>query len=48
MVDLCPSLLIYDQVEKHAVVTMWTGPIRGRAPLMGYAVLLPGIGVSPP
>jgi peptide/nickel transport system substrate-binding protein len=50
IVDLCPSLFLYDQVEKHAVQSYvdWP-PARGEViPVMGYVMFAPAIGVTGP
>jgi peptide/nickel transport system substrate-binding protein len=50
IVDLCPSLFLYDQVEKHAVQSYvdWP-PARGEViPVMGYVMFAPKIGVTGP
>jgi peptide/nickel transport system substrate-binding protein len=50
IVDLCPSIFLYDQVEKHAVQSYvdWP-PARGEIiPVMGYVMFAPRIGVTGP
>jgi peptide/nickel transport system substrate-binding protein len=50
IVDLCPSLFLYDQVQKHAVQSYvdWP-PARGEViPVMGYTMFAPSIGVTGP
>ncbi len=50
IVDLCPSLFLYDQVQKHAVQSYvdWP-PARGEViPVMGYTMFAPRIGVTGP
>ena len=50
IVDLCPSLFLYDQVQKHAVQSYvdWP-PARGEViPVMGYTMFAPAIGIMGP
>jgi peptide/nickel transport system substrate-binding protein len=50
IVDLCPSLFLYDQVQKHAVQSYvdWP-PARGAViPVMGYTMFAPDIGIMGP
>jgi len=50
IVELCPSLFLYDQVQKHAVQSYvdWP-PARGEViPVMGYTMFAPIIGVTGP
>jgi len=49
IVDLCPSLFLYDQVEKHAYQTYVDWPAaRGELiPVMGYALYAPQIQILP-
>jgi peptide/nickel transport system substrate-binding protein len=49
IVDLCPSLFLYDQVEKHAYQTYVDWPAaRGELiPVMGYALYAPRIQITP-
>ncbi|HEM61096.1 MAG TPA: ABC transporter substrate-binding protein [Chloroflexi bacterium] len=50
IVDLCPSIFLYDQVQKHAVgdYVDWP-PARGEViPVMGYVFFAPRIGVTAP
>ncbi len=50
IVDLCPSLFLYDQVQKHAVQSYvdWP-PARGEViPVMGYTMFAAKIGVTGP
>ena len=50
IVELCPSLFLYDQVQKHAVQTYvdWP-PARGEViPVMGYTMFAPAIGIMGP
>jgi peptide/nickel transport system substrate-binding protein len=50
VVDLCPSLFLYDQVQKQAVQSYvdWP-PARGEIiPVMGYVMFGPTIAVTEP
>jgi peptide/nickel transport system substrate-binding protein len=50
IVDLSPSLFLYDQVQKHAVQSYvdWP-PARGDViPVMGYTMFAPAIGITGP
>jgi len=50
IVDLCPSIFLYDQVQKHAVQSYvdWP-PARGEViPVMGYTMFAARIGVTGP
>jgi peptide/nickel transport system substrate-binding protein len=50
IVDLCPSLFLYDQVQKHAVQSYvdWP-PARGEViPVMGYTMFAANIGITGP
>jgi len=50
IVDLCPSVWLYDQVQKHAVQSYvdWP-PARGEViPVMGYTMFAPAIGITGP
>lgn len=46
--DLAPSLFIYDQLEKHAVVDYVEWTPEANSPVMGYQIFAPFIGVTPP
>jgi peptide/nickel transport system substrate-binding protein len=51
IVDLCPSLFLYDQVQKHACQTAYVDwpPDRGEViPVMGYTMFAARIGVTGP
>jgi peptide/nickel transport system substrate-binding protein len=51
IVDLCPSLFLYDQVQKQAVQTAYIDwpPARGEViPVMGYTMFAARIGVTGP
>jgi peptide/nickel transport system substrate-binding protein len=48
IMELCPSLFLYDQLEQHAVVSYVDWKPSEQSPLMGYAFWLPAIGVNPP
>jgi peptide/nickel transport system substrate-binding protein len=48
IMDLCPSLFLYDQLEQHAVVSYVDWNPMQQSPLMGYAFWLPAIGVNAP
>jgi peptide/nickel transport system substrate-binding protein len=51
IVDLCPSLFLYDQVQKQACQTAYVDwpPDRGEViPVMGYTMFAPTIGVTGP
>ena len=50
IVDLCPSVWLYDQVQKHAVQSYvdWP-PARGEViPVMGYTMFAANIGITGP
>jgi peptide/nickel transport system substrate-binding protein len=50
IVELCPSLFLYDQVQKHAVQSYvdWP-PARGEViPVMGYTMFAAAIGITGP
>ena len=50
IVDLCPSIWLYDQVQKHAVQSYvdWP-PARGEViPVMGYTMFAANIGITGP
>ncbi|NOZ72101.1 MAG: hypothetical protein GXP38_09340 [Chloroflexi bacterium] len=49
IVDIAPSLFIYDQVEKHAVQDYvdWPAARGEMSPMQGYYFFAPQIGVSP-
>jgi len=48
IMELCPSLFLYDQLEHHAVVSYVDWNPTQQSPLMGYAFWLPAIGVNAP
>ena len=51
IVELCPSLFLYDQVQKQAAQTAYVDwpPDRGEViPVMGYTMFAPRIGVTGP
>jgi len=48
IMELCPSLFLYDQLEQHAVVSYVDWDPTEQSPLMGYAFWLPAIGVNAP
>jgi len=48
IMELCPSLFLYDQLEQHAVVSYVDWDPAGQSPLMGYAFWLPAMGVNAP
>jgi len=51
IVELCPSIFLYDQVQKHACQTAYVDwpPARGEViPVMGYTMFAPVIGVTGP
>lgn len=51
IVDICPSLFLYDQVQKQACQTAYVDwpPARGEViPVMGYTMFAPRIGVTGP
>jgi len=51
IVDLCPSLFLYDQVQKHAYQSAYVDwpAARGEViPVMGYTMFAPTIGVTGP
>jgi peptide/nickel transport system substrate-binding protein len=51
IVDLCPSLFLYDQVEKHAYQASyvdWPSAQGEVIPVMGYPMFAPIIGVTGP
>jgi peptide/nickel transport system substrate-binding protein len=51
IVDLCPSIFLYDQVQKHAYQSAYVDwpAARGEViPVMGYTMFAPTIGVTGP
>jgi peptide/nickel transport system substrate-binding protein len=51
IVDLCPSLFLYDQVQKHAYQSAYVDwpAARGEViPVMGYTMFAPAIEVTGP
>jgi len=48
IMELCPSLFLYDQLEQHAIATHVEWKPVEQSPLMGYAFWLPAMGVNPP
>jgi peptide/nickel transport system substrate-binding protein len=48
IMELSPSLFLYDQLEQHAVVDYVDWNPDELSPLMGYWFWLPAIGVNPP
>lgn len=46
--DLAPSLFVYDQMQKHAVVDYVDWTPDNNSPVMGYQIYVPWIGVTPP
>lgn len=46
IMELCPSLFLYDQLEQHAVVSYVDWRPEEQSPLMGYAFWLPAISVN--
>lgn len=48
IMEMCPSLFLYDQLEQHAVVDYVDWNPDELSGLMGYEFWLPAIGVNPP
>lgn len=48
IMEMCPSLFLYDQLEQHAVVDYVDWNPDELSGLMGYDFWLPAIGVNPP
>jgi peptide/nickel transport system substrate-binding protein len=48
IMELSPSLFLYDQLEQHAVVGYVDWRPEEQSPLMGYAFWLPAMGVNSP
>jgi peptide/nickel transport system substrate-binding protein len=50
IVDLCPSIFLYDQVQKHAVQSYvdWPPALGEVIPVMGYTMFAAAIGITGP
>jgi peptide/nickel transport system substrate-binding protein len=46
--DLTPSLFLYDQLQKHAVMDYVDWTPENNSPVMGYQIYVPWIGVNAP